>query len=96
MNAVDLVLKFVLAGVWIFQQTIYVSIKYKNMLTTLIKIFTQEDVPINATVWSVCCVLANLGICLLGLWRCFANNYLHWAAVCTWLLLNLQGLVNES
>jgi adenylate cyclase 8 len=42
-------------------------------------------------VWSVCCVLANLGICLLGLWRCFANNYLHWAAVCTWLLLNLQG-----
>jgi len=47
-------------------------------------------------VWSLCCVLANLGICLLGLWRCFANNYLHWAATCTWLLLNLQGFVGEG
>ncbi|XP_070498799.1 adenylyl cyclase 78C-like isoform X2 [Chironomus tepperi] len=76
-NAVDLVLKFVLAAVWIFQQQ-------------------NQSIPINATVWSVCCILANLGICLLGLWRCFANNYLHWAAVCTWLLLNLQGFVGEG
>lgn len=36
-------------------------------------------------------MLANLGICVLGCWRCFANNYLHWAATCTWLLLNLEG-----
>lgn len=32
-----------------------------------------------------------MGICVLGCWRCFANNYLHWAATCTWLLLNLEG-----
>ena len=55
-------------------------------------LFNFQDIPVNAIVWSVCCVLANLGICLLGLWRCFANNYLHWAATCTWLLLNLQGM----
>lgn len=43
--------------------------------------------------WTVACMIANLGICLLGRWRCFANNYLHWAATCTWLLLNLQGFL---
>ncbi|CRK99500.1 CLUMA_CG012819, isoform A, partial [Clunio marinus] len=76
-NAVDLVLKFVLAAVYIFQQK-------------------HNEIPVNAIIWSVCCVLANLGICMLGLWRCFANNYLHWAATCTWLLLNLQGFVGEG
>lgn len=50
-----------------------------------------QEIPVTAVVWSVCCVFANLAICILGLWRCFANNYLHWAATCTWLLLNLQG-----
>lgn len=34
---------------------------------------------------------ANIAVCILGWWRCFANNYLHWAAVCTWLLLSAQG-----
>ena len=55
-----------------------------------IKIF-QEDIPSNAILWTVSCALTNLGICILGIWRYFSNNYLHWAAVCTWLLLNLQG-----
>ncbi|XP_070498736.1 adenylyl cyclase 78C-like isoform X3 [Chironomus tepperi] len=76
-NAVDLVLKLVLAVVWIFQQQ-------------------DDSIPISATIWSIFCVLANLGICSLGLWRCFANNYLHWAAVCTWLLLTLQGFVGDG
>jgi hypothetical protein len=34
---------------------------------------------------------ANFAICFLGWWRCFANNYLHWAAGTTWLLLVAQG-----
>lgn len=42
-------------------------------------------------IWIVCCIAANISICILGWWRCFANNYLHWAAMCTWLLLNIQG-----
>lgn len=46
--------------------------------------------------WTACCCLANIGICMLGMWRCFANNYLHWAATCTWLLLNLQGFVGAG
>jgi hypothetical protein len=36
-------------------------------------------------------MIANFAICFLGWWRCFANNYLHWAAGTTWLLLIAQG-----
>jgi adenylate cyclase 8 len=74
-NAVDLVLKCVLAGVCLLGES-----KMK------------EEELITAILWSIFCGLANLAICLLGLWRCFANNYLHWAAIVTWLLLNLQGI----
>lgn len=52
-----------------------------------------ENLPNNAEsiIWSVCCMSINIAICVLGWWRCFANNYLHWAAVCTWLLLTTQS-----
>jgi hypothetical protein len=43
--------------------------------------------------WTVCTMTANFAICFLGWWRCFANNYLHWAAGTTWLLLIAQGTV---
>ncbi|XP_055605260.1 adenylyl cyclase 78C-like [Uranotaenia lowii] len=76
-NVVDLVLKIVLASVWIGF----------NHPTTI---------QAHEITWSVCCVISNFLICVLGSWRLFANNYLHWAAVCTWLLLNLQGFVGEG
>ncbi|GBP18514.1 hypothetical protein EVAR_12975_1 [Eumeta japonica] len=43
--------------------------------------------------WTTCFSCANMGLALLGWWRCFANNYLHWAGVCTWVLLIAQGLI---
>ncbi|GLG93789.1 Adenylyl cyclase 78C, partial [Gryllus bimaculatus] len=46
--------------------------------------------------WTVSCALANAAVCALGWWRCFANNYLHWAAGCTWLLLNAQGCTGKG
>lgn len=56
----------------------------------------QDSTPTSTAVtWSVCCAIANLAICFLGYWRCFANNYLHWAAVCTWVLFNVQGKCNR-
>ncbi|XP_053697549.1 adenylyl cyclase 78C [Sabethes cyaneus] len=76
-NVVDLVLKIVLASVWI---------GFNNPGT----------VKAHEITWSVCCVISNFLICVLGSWRLFANNYLHWAAVCTWLLLNLQGFIGEG
>jgi hypothetical protein len=44
--------------------------------------------------WTVCTMTANFAICFLGWWRCFANNYLHWAAGTTWLLLIAQGTIS--
>ncbi|XP_058455823.1 adenylyl cyclase 78C [Malaya genurostris] len=76
-NVVDLVLKIVLASVWI---------GFNHPAT----------VKAHEITWSVCCVVSNFLICVLGSWRLFANNYLHWAAVCTWLLLNLQGFIGDG
>ncbi|XP_017096098.2 adenylyl cyclase 78C isoform X1 [Drosophila bipectinata] len=83
-NVVDFVLKIVLAFVWIMRR------KNEGPL--------DEDATSMGTAitWSVCCGIANMAICFLGYWRCFANNYLHWAAVCTWVLFNIQGFVGQG
>ncbi|PZC77647.1 hypothetical protein B5X24_HaOG203091 [Helicoverpa armigera] len=46
--------------------------------------------------WTVAFAWLNVGVCLLGWWRCFANNYLHWAAAATWILLIAQGLSGQG
>ncbi|KAI8430340.1 hypothetical protein MSG28_000644 [Choristoneura fumiferana] len=46
----------------------------------------------NHPAWTAAFSLLNVSVCLLGWWRCFANNYLHWAAATTWILLIAQGL----
>ncbi|XP_075160784.1 adenylyl cyclase 78C isoform X2 [Haematobia irritans] len=81
-NLVDFILKVGLALIWFLKEA-----------------ETKVEVEVNvatAITWSVCCALANMSICFLGYWRCFANNYLHWAAVCTWILFNIQGFVGEG
>ncbi|XP_073837834.1 adenylyl cyclase 78C isoform X2 [Musca autumnalis] len=81
-NFVDFILKIVLAMIWFLKEA-----------------ETKVEVEVNvatAITWSVCCALSNMSICFLGYWRCFANNYLHWAAVCTWILFNIQGFVGEG
>lgn len=42
-------------------------------------------------VWSLTGGAFNVLASVLAWWRCFANNYLHWAAIGTWVLFNLQG-----
>ncbi|KAM7358388.1 adenylyl cyclase 78C [Cochliomyia hominivorax] len=81
-NIVDFVLKVALAMIWFLKETV-----------------NKVDVEFNiatAITWSVCCSLSNMVICFLGYWRCFANNYLHWAAVCTWILFNIQGFLGQG
>ncbi|CAH2069032.1 unnamed protein product, partial [Iphiclides podalirius] len=46
--------------------------------------------------WTVAFGCLNVAVCLLGCWRCFANNYLHWAAAATWILLIAQGLSGQG
>ena len=35
-------------------------------------------------------MVLNLFLGLVSWWRCYANNYLHWGALLTWLLLFTQ------
>ncbi|KAI5635835.1 adenylate and guanylate cyclase catalytic domain-containing protein [Phthorimaea operculella] len=80
-NIVDLVLKISLA------------------LTALISTSTYDSSG-TTFAYSVATTVAfaalNIGVCLLGCWRCFANNYLHWAAAATWILLIAQGLSGQG
>ncbi|KAL7734736.1 hypothetical protein ACLKA6_011024 [Drosophila palustris] len=86
-NVVDFVLKIVMALIWMLQP------KERRLETDA----TADAASIaTAITWSVCCGMANLAICFLGYWRCFANNYLHWAAVCTWVLFNIQGFISQG
>ncbi|KAL1449560.1 hypothetical protein WDU94_002053 [Cyamophila willieti] len=55
-----------------------------------------SEIDSTQLTWTIYTMLSNLAMCLLGWWRCFANNYLQWAAVSTWILLNLQGFVSHG
>jgi hypothetical protein len=79
-NIVDLLLKAALIVVWAVQSE---------------TLGDDGNYPTNV-VWSVCCMSINIAVSILGWWRCFANNYLHWAAVCTWLLLTTQSSTPPS
>ncbi|XP_073984141.1 adenylyl cyclase 78C-like isoform X3 [Rhodnius prolixus] len=46
-------------------------------------------------IWTGAGILANITLCILGCWRNFANNYLHWAALATWATFNIQGMVGK-
>ncbi|XP_017881980.1 adenylate cyclase type 8 isoform X3 [Ceratina calcarata] len=51
---------------------------------------------IESLSWASCCMAANLAVCILGWWRCFSNNYLYWASIFTWLLINSQGFIGAG
>ncbi|XP_029040483.1 adenylyl cyclase 78C-like isoform X1 [Osmia bicornis bicornis] len=51
---------------------------------------------IESLSWAFCCMAANLMVCVLGWWRCFSNNYLYWASIFTWLLINSQGFIGAG
>ncbi|XP_017483068.1 PREDICTED: uncharacterized protein LOC108371962, partial [Rhagoletis zephyria] len=89
-NLVDFMLKVTLATIWFVKEG-NVEGKAGNGTYNALTNSDSEDVKLSTAItWSVCCIVANVSICCLGFWRCFANNYLHWAAVCTWVLMNIQ------
>ncbi|KAG8238917.1 hypothetical protein J437_LFUL000754, partial [Ladona fulva] len=55
-----------------------------------------EDVSPKGIAWTACSMAANILVCGLGWWKCFANNYLHWGALFTWILFNAQGFIGEG
>lgn len=41
-------------------------------------------------------MIVNVVICIFARWRVFANKYLHWTALFTWILINLQGFLDTG
>ncbi|GAB6028424.1 hypothetical protein CHUAL_002584 [Chamberlinius hualienensis] len=39
-------------------------------------------------------VVCNVIICGFSLWKRLANNYLHWVAMATWIVLNMEGFTD--
>ncbi|XP_059488196.1 adenylyl cyclase 78C isoform X4 [Neocloeon triangulifer] len=56
----------------------------------------EGRIPPTAIAWTTISMAANIGLCILGGWRLFANHYLQWGAVGTWLLLNAQGFLGQG
>lgn len=83
---------FSLGFTFFSKRTMYGEIvKSVKQIIRILEFEFQQEIPVNTILWSIGYVFANLGLCLVGLWKHVADNYLHWAATCTWLLLNLQG-----
>ncbi|XP_071529549.1 adenylate cyclase type 8-like [Panulirus ornatus] len=62
----------------------------------LVIVLAQEgDNKATVIVYSVGWMVVNVILCVLSWWRCFANNYLHWGALGTWLVLNIQGCISQ-
>ncbi|XP_050526248.1 adenylyl cyclase 78C-like isoform X3 [Daktulosphaira vitifoliae] len=77
----------------------FVDMTLKAVLAGVWLLPSYQDYPYTnqqRTFWTCLTMLANLTVCLLGWWKCFANNYLQWAAVFTWFFINIQGFVWES
>lgn len=49
------------------------------------------SVALQPIAYSLSWMVVNVVLCVLSWWRRFANNYLHWGALGTWLVLNIQG-----
>ncbi len=49
----------------------------------------KDYVPLLA--WLSLAMALNILLGLASWWRCYANNFLHWGAMATWLLLVVQG-----
>ncbi|CAK9816577.1 Adenylyl cyclase 78C [Anthophora plagiata] len=72
------------------------SLKIILMAIWLCKRDENSSGLIESLSWASCCMAANLVVCILGWWRCFSNNYLYWASIFTWLLINSQGFIGAG
>ncbi|KOX78138.1 Adenylate cyclase type 8 [Melipona quadrifasciata] len=72
------------------------SLKIILMVIWLWKRDENSGGLIESLSWAICCMAANLVVCVLGWWRCFSNNYLYWASIFTWLLINSQGFIGAG
>ncbi len=51
----------------------------------------EPDEFVGLLAWLCAAVAVNVMLGLVTLWKCYANNFLHWGALATWVLLLVQG-----
>ena len=60
-------------------------------LTLLFPFQVDPEGFVGLLAWLTTAVALNVLLGLVTWWRCYANNFLHWGALATWLLLLVQG-----
>lgn len=60
-------------------------------LTLLLPFQVDPEGFVGLLAWLTTAVALNVLLGLVTWWRCYANNFLHWGALATWLLLLVQG-----
>ncbi|XP_012278460.1 adenylate cyclase type 8 [Orussus abietinus] len=80
----------------IMLNVIDLGLKIALVVTWLWRRNEVSDGLVESISWTICCMIANLMVCILGWWRCFSNNYLYWASVFTWLFINSQGFIGAG
>ncbi|XP_050727539.1 adenylyl cyclase 78C-like isoform X3 [Eriocheir sinensis] len=75
------------------------SVDLALKLAVLVIILTtqsrERDDLATPIAYSLSWMVVNVVLCVLSWWRRFANNYLHWGALGTWLVLNIQGCISQ-
>lgn len=79
LNVIDILLKLVLLVIY----SGHIYFNDKDDLLSKVKYRLFYNLP-----WFIINILV---ICLITLWKQFANNYLHLAAIFTWIIFNIQG-----
>ena len=79
LNVIDILLKLVLLVIY----SGHIYFNNKDDLLSKVKYRIFYNLP-----WFIINILV---ICLITLWKQFANNYLHLAAIFTWIIFNIQG-----
>jgi hypothetical protein len=77
LNIIDIILKLVLLIIF--------AISDSNETDNRLKYRILYNIP-----WFV---VNSIVVCLITCWKQFANNYLHFGALFTWIIFNVQGLL---
>jgi hypothetical protein len=65
----------------------------RRVTKTCYLISPYQFAPLAA--WLGAAVVLNVILGVVSWWRCYANHFLHWGALATWMLLLVQGRRGE-
>lgn len=73
------------------RQKSLIIVNVVGLILKVIVLASQTCAFVTMGTISGCLIVFNVILCVVSWWRCFANNYLHWVAIATWIVLNVEG-----